>query len=71
MVADRDAQPADDIEQSKQRPVLPGVVVEISIERDPDHGTHGNGAKENDSPDRVAPLADWDWYIRGGDGEHW
>ena len=71
MVADRDAQPADDIEQSKQRPVQPGVVVEISIERDPDHGTHGNGTKEYDSPDRVTPLADRDRYTRRGDGERW
>ena len=67
MVADRDAQPADDIEQSKQRPVQPGVVVEISIERDPDHGTHGNGAKKYASPDRVVPLADRDRYTPGGE----
>ena len=31
-------------------------MVEISIERDPDHCTHGNGAKEYDSPNRVALL---------------
>lgn len=67
MVADRDAQPADDIEQSKQRPAQPGVVVEISIERDPDHGTHGNVANEYASPDRVSPLADRDRYTPGGE----
>ena len=71
MVADRDAQPADDIEQSKQRPVQPGVVVEISMERDSDHGTHTKDTKEYDIPDRVAPPADRDRYIRGGDGERW
>jgi len=60
MVADGDAQPADDIEQSKQRPVQPGVVVEISIKRDPDHGAHGNGAKEDDGPDIVVSSADRD-----------
>ena len=51
MVADGDAQTADDIEQPKLRPVQPGVVVEIPIERDSDHGTHGNGAKEDNGPD--------------------
>lgn len=60
MVADRNAQSADDIEQSKQGPVQPGVVVEISIEWDPDHGTYGNGTKENDGPDLVVLSADRD-----------
>jgi len=57
MVADRNAQPTDDIEQPKQRPVQPGVVVEISIEWDPDHGTYGNGAKENEGPGFVVLSA--------------
>lgn len=70
MVADCNAQSADDIEQSKQGPVQPGVVVEISIERDSDHGAHGNGAKEYDGPDPAA-TADLDRYARGGDGDGW
>jgi len=70
MVADRDTQAANDIEQPKQRPVQPSVVVEISIERDSDHGTHGNGAKKDDGPDPAA-TADLDRYTRGGDGKGW
>jgi len=46
-------------------------VIEISIERDPDHGTHGNGAEKYDGPYRVVSLADRDRYIRGGDDERW
>ena len=45
-------------------------MVEISIERDSDHGTHGNGAKEYDGPDSAA-TADLDRYTRGGDGDGW
>ena len=71
MVADRNAQPADDIEQSKKRPVEPGVVIEVSVQRDPDHCAYGNGAKEDDGPDFVVPSADRDRYARGGDGERW
>jgi hypothetical protein len=68
MVADGDAQSTDNIEQPKQRPVQPGVVVEIPIERDSDHGAYGSGAKEDDGPDPVA-TANLDRYTRGGDGE--
>ena len=60
MVADRNAQSTDDIEQPKQGPVQPDVMVEIPIEGDPDRGTHGNGAKENDCPGLVVPSADRD-----------
>ncbi len=70
MVADGDAQSADDIEQPKHRPVKPAVVVEISIERDSDHGAHGNGAKEDDGPDSTA-TADLNRSTLGGDGERW
>lgn len=70
MVADCNAQSTDDIEQSKQGPVQPGVVVEISIERDSDHGTHGNGAKDYGGPDPAA-TADLDRYTPVGDGDGW
>ena len=69
MVADGDAQSADDIEQPKHRPVEPGVVVEISIERYSDHRAHSNGAKENDGPDSTA-TADLDRCTLGGDGKY-
>ncbi len=70
MVAACNAQSTDDIEQPKQGPVQPGVVVEISIERDSDQGTHSNDAKEYDGPDPAA-TADRDRYTRGGDGNGW
>ena len=71
MVADRDAQPTDEIKQSEQRPVQPGVVVEISIERDPDHGTRTKDTKEYDIPDHVALPSSRDRFTRGGDGGCW
>ena len=70
MVADGDAQSADGIEQSKHRPVEPAVVIEISIERDSDHGAHGNGAKEDDGPDSTT-TADLDRCTLGGDRKRW
>lgn len=69
VVADGDAQSADDIEQPKHRPVEPCVVVGISIERDFDHRAHSNGAKENDGPDSTA-TADLDRCTLGGDGKY-
>ncbi len=68
MVADGDAQSADDIEHPKQRPVEPGVMVEIPIERDSDHGAYGNGTKKDDGPDPLA-TADLDRYTGAADGE--
>jgi len=68
MVADRDAQSADDIEQTEHRPVEPCIVVEIPIERDSDHGAQTNGAKEDEGPDPAA-TADLDRSTLGGDCE--
>lgn len=70
MVADGDTQSADGIEQSKHRPVEPAVVIEISIERDSDHGAQGNGAKEDDGPDSTT-TADLDRCTLGGDRKRW
>lgn len=70
MVADGDAQSADDIEQPKHRPVEPAVVIEISIERDSDHSAYGKGAKEDDGPEPAA-TADLDRYTFEGNGERW
>src|SRR5437868_15362570 len=71
VIADRDAQPTSDIEYSEQQPIQPGVVVKISVERDPDHRTHGNCAKKYDGPGRAAPPNDWVGGIYGSDGDHW
>ncbi len=68
MVADGDAQSADDIEQRKHRPVEPAVVVQISIERDSDHGADGNGGKKDGGPDPLA-TADLDRHTRSGNGK--
>ena len=69
MVANGNTQPADDIEQPEERPVQPGVMVEISVQRDPDHGTHSNGTKEDDGPDLVVASADRDRHTGGGEGD--
>jgi len=69
MVANGDAQTADDIEQPKQGPVNPAVVVEISIERDSDYRTCGNCTKDDDGPDSVA-ATDFDRDTRVGDGRY-
>jgi len=50
MVADCDSESADEIEQSKQRPVKPCVVIEIAVERHADHGAKYYGGKQENRP---------------------
>ena len=62
MVADRDSESTDKVEQSKQRPVEPRVVVEIAVERHTDHGAEYHGGKQENRPTSVMAS-----YDRTGD----
>ena len=58
MIADCDSEAADEIKQSKQRPVEPCVVVEIAIERHTYDCTEDYGSKQENRPASVVASYD-------------
>ena len=50
MIAHGDSEAADEIEDAEQRPVQPGVIVEVGIDWDREESSHHDGEKEDDRP---------------------
>lgn len=50
MIAHGDSKAADEVEDAEQRPIQPGVIVEIGIGRDREEGPHHDGEKQDDRP---------------------
>ena len=65
MIAHGDSEAADEIEDAEQRPVQPGVIVEVGIGRDREESPHHDGEKEDDGPaDMVTASQAQCAYIR-------
>jgi len=50
MIAYGDSKAADEVEDAEQRPVQPGVIIEVGISRDREESPHHDGEKEDDCP---------------------
>ena len=65
MVADRDAQAGDDVQEAKHDPIHPRVVIEVGIGGDSDEGAKGDEGEKDNGPITTRPGKGLNRY-RGG-----